>query len=272
MKHSMKITTILTGLLILIIAGCKKDSTSSTPQPNDNNSPEKSISIGDQAFDGINGLSFSYFSANGLKAASLNCPLVTAVLNGSFPLVITLDWGAGCTSTDDGITRSGKATISLSGMMNVANSAATFTFDNFVSNGNKITGTHKITYMGGNPGNNWPRYAVLTDAKIEFPDKTFINYHAEYIRLLSEGSSTMPWTDDVWRIEGASSGTTRTGVQWTANYPSAVVKKMACHWFSSGTIAITPDGGLTRTIDFGDGTCDDKATVTIGGVTTNIVL
>lgn len=271
MKHAMKITSILSGLVILMVAGCQKDATDTTPQPNDNNSSEKSIIIGDQVFDGLNGISFNYLNTAGLKSATL-CPSITANLIAPYPLVINLDWGTGCTGAEDGITRSGKITVSLSGKMNELNSVATFTFTDFVSEGNKITGVHKITYMGLNTSNNWPRYAVFTEARIEFPDKKFITYSAEYIRLQSEGSATTSLTDDVWRIEGTSKGTTREGVAWTASYPSAVTKKMSCKWFSSGSVLITPAGGLPRTINFGDGTCDNKATLKIGDVTTNIEL
>jgi len=191
----------------------------------------------------------------------------------SYPIIITCDWGTGCTSEVDMISRSGKIIISVSGPMNIANSVATFTFTNFVTDGNKITGTHRITYKGLNAGNNWPRYAILTEAKIEFPDTKFITYRAEYIRLQSEGSDTpLIQIDDVWRIEGSSSGTTKEGVAWTASYPSALVKKASCKWISSGIVLITPKGDLPRTIDFGDGTCNNYATLTIGDKVTNIVL
>ena len=272
MKHSSKITTILSGLVILMVAGCQKDTTTPSSQVTDISSSERSLVIADQTFDALNNLTGSYFNSVGLKTASLTCPLMTATLTTAFPLVFTLDWGTGCTSADDGITRSGKISVSLSGFMNVANSSATFTFTDFVSNGNKITGTHKITYVGLNSNNNWPRYTVLTDARIEFADQKFMTYHAEFVRLQSEGTATLAWNDDVWRIEGTSSGTTREGIAWTATYPSALVKKMSCKWFSSGSVLVTPTGGVPRTVDFGDGTCDNKATVKIGDVTTIIEL
>jgi hypothetical protein len=271
----MKTSGILFILFLLILAGCQKDSTTtSTPQPGDENSPEGSIVISDQTFEGLNGLATNYFAANGLKSATLGtCPAISSTAFTSFPITITCDWGTGCTSAEDGITRSGKITLSLSGLMNVTNSVATFSFIDFVNDGNKITGVHKITYKGLNANNNWPRYEVLTEAKIEFPDKKFITYRAVYTRLQSEGSATpLILADDVWRIEGSSSGTTREGIAWTASYPSALVKKNSCKWFSSGSILITPEGELPRTINFGDGTCDNQATLTIGDKTINIEL
>lgn len=271
----MKTSGIFFILFLLILAACQKDSTTTTiPQPGDKNSPEGSIVIGDQTFEGLNGLATGYFSTNGLKSATIGtCPAISATAFTSFPITITCDWGTGCTNAEDGIARSGKITVSLSGMMNVANSVATFSFIDFVNDGNKITGVHKITYNRLNANNNWPRYEVLTEAKIEFPDKKFITYRATYTRLQSEGSATpLILADDVWRIEGNSSGTTREGIAWTASYPSALVKKNSCKWVSSGSILITPEGDLPRTINFGDGNCDNKATLTIGDKTINIEL
>jgi hypothetical protein len=270
-----RINCISFFLIVLLLAGCQKYSaTSTTAQPGDKNTSEGSIIVADQAFEGLNGLVFGQISSSGLKAGTLGtCPSISATLNASFPVSIIFDWGTGCTSADDGILRSGKITAAVSGMLNMQSSVITFTFSDFTSNGNKIIGVHKITYLGLNAGNNWPRYAVFTDAKIEFADTKFITYHAEYIRLQSEGSATpLNISDDVWRIEGNSSGTTREGIAWTASYPSALVKKASCKWFSSGSVLVTPAGDVARTIDFGDGTCDNKAKLTIADKTIDILL
>jgi len=271
----MKIAGIFSMLMLLTFGGCQKDAatTAVLPLPGDNNSTEGSIVISDRTFEVLNGLVDGFISTSGLKSAQLGtCPVITATLTNSFPIVITLDWGTGCTSAEDGITRKGKITASLSGLMNVVNSVVTFTFNDFVSDGNKISGVHKITFKGPNPGNNWPRYGIFTEAKIVFPDSKFITYRAEYIRIQSEGSTTAVTSDDVWRIEGNASGLSREGVSWTASYPSALVKKASCKWFSSGTVLVTPANDKPRTINFGDGTCDNKATLKIGDDTTNIEL
>lgn len=273
MRRLPAFLTILVSVIILLTGGCQKDSETKTiVQPGDNNSSEGSILIGDRTFEGLNGLTDSYLAASGLKSLPLTCPAISVTPLNSFPVTVTLDWGTGCSNTLDDITRSGKITVSLSGLMNEVNSLATFTFVDFVSEGYKVSGVHKIKYLGLNSGNNWPRYSVLTEARIEFPDKKFITYRAEYIRLKSEGASTITPDDDVWRIEGHSSGVTREGLAWTASYPSALVKKNSCKWVSSGSILITPEGMAPRTINFGEGTCDNKATLVIEDKTYEITL
>ena len=269
--QTLRFSGFITVLMLLFMVGCQKDVTPTTQTTPLSITAEKSVVIADQTFDALNGITDNYFSTNGLKGTGLMCPALSANLN-SFPIVISLDWGTGCAGTGDGITRSGKISVSLSGLMKETGSVATFSFTDFVSDGNKISGVHRITYKGPNPGNNWPRYTVFTEAKIIFPDAKFMTYRAEYTRLQSEGSATVTQDDDVWRIEGAASGLTREGAAWTAKFPSAVVKKMSCQWFSSGSVEVTLTGEAARTINFGDGTCDNKATLTVGGVTTNITL
>jgi hypothetical protein len=269
-KNLLEISAIVFGIMILILAGCEKTSTTSEPDPMNINSPEKSAITAIQTFDGINSLTDAAFSSNNLKSLKAGeCPVITLNIS-QLPYVVTFDWGTGCTGAD-GVLRSGKITISLTGKMNVVNSVATFTFQDFYCGGNKLTGIHTITYTGLDTGNNWPRYDIHTEAVITFPDTKTITYNSDNIRLFAAGSDTpLNWSDDVWRIEGTASGKTRSGVNWTATCTSALEKKVACQWFDSGILVVTPEGGTASTVNFGDGTCDNKATVTIGDKTINV--
>lgn len=51
-----------------------------------------------------------------------------------------------------------------------------------------------------------------------------------------------------------------------------MIKKGDCKWYNSGTLVITPEKSDVKTIDFGDGTCDNEATMKIGDKTTDITL
>ncbi len=270
MKTFTKSTAaVLIGLICLIPAGCEKSATDSS-NTWDINSAEKSAVTAQQTFDGLNALTDAAFNSSNLKSGTLgDCPVITMNIS-QLPYILTLDWGTGFTGTD-GITRSGMITISLSGKMGTVGSEATFTFTDFYSNGNKIAGTHTITYTGLSSGDNWPRFEVHTAAQITFPDNKSMTYNSDNVRLFAAGSDTpLNWADDVWRIEGNCSGTTRSGINWIGTVTSALVKKVACKWFDSGTLVITPDGGLACTIDFGDGTCNNKATLTIEDKTINV--
>ncbi len=51
-----------------------------------------------------------------------------------------------------------------------------------------------------------------------------------------------------------------------------LIYKRGCFYPVSGTISIETDGEETKTIDYGDGECDNLITVTIGDVTEEIEL
>lgn len=267
--------TILAAMILVVICACQKENPAglSDNSPFSASSVEKNAVVATTTFDELNDFAQSGFDANNLKSLNLtfgNCPAITVNFT-TPPFSILLDWGTGCKS-GDGITRSGKINIILSGMMGEKNSVATMKIDNFVVDGRKIYGVTKITYLGLNPTNNWPKYGVLTEGKIEFADKSTMTYRSESVRLQSAGAGTASILDDTWRMEGSSKGVNRDGMAWTAKTTKVIIKKGDCKWYDSGILQITPATGSVRTIDFGDGTCDNIAKLTVGDKVTEIKL
>jgi hypothetical protein len=277
MKRTLlHLSSFLIVIIFLFICACQKDNSTATTDktPFNANSVEKNAVVATAAFDELNDFAQSGFDATNLKGAILSfgsCPSVSVNFMTS-PFSITLDWGTGCLGSD-GITRSGLIRISLTGLMNEKNSVATLKIENYTVDGKKISGTTKITYQGLNPGNNWPRYSVVSEGKIEFTDKSVITYRSESVRLQAEGAGTPAIADDVWRTEiHSANGVNKDGKKWTAKTTKVMIKKGDCKWYNSGTLEITPETGDVKTIDFGDGKCDNKATLKIGDITIDITL
>ncbi|MES2763921.1 MAG: hypothetical protein V4677_17020 [Bacteroidota bacterium] len=78
--------------------------------------------------------------------------------------------------------------------------------------------------------------------------------------------------DDVFSITGSSSGKNREGRGFTTTITNALVKKSDCKYITSGSLDLTPEGFKTRTVDFGNGSCDDDATYTVNGQTISFKL
>jgi hypothetical protein len=269
-------SSFLIVLLFLFIYACKKEThtTAIDNTPFNANSVEKNAVVATSTFDELNDFAQSGFDATGLKGDIFSLGSCPAVIVNFMtpPFSITLDWGMGCIN-GDGITRSGTINISLSGLMNEKNNVATMKIENYIVDDRKISGTTRITYLGPNPGNSWPRYSIVSDGKIEFTDKSVITYHSESVRLQAAGSGTTSIADDIWRTEiQNANGTNKDGTKWTAKTTKVMIKKGDCKWYNSGTLVITPEKGDLKTIDFGDGTCDNKATIKIGDNTTDITL
>ena len=268
-------------LLLVFIMACKKDSShnqASAVVDNTSllaNTPEKNAVIAVSTIEGINQFAQAGFISSNLKAGSISfgsCP--TIIVNYTTPpYSITLDWGTICTGID-GATRTGKIDITLDGIMTVANHVATMKIENYVVDGKTITGTTTITSAGPNPGNGWPRYNIVTEGKIVFADKSVLSYKYEGVTLQADGTATPTvLADDVWRTEvHSASGVNQDGTTWTAKSTKVMIKNGDCKWYNSGTFEITPSKGDMITIDFGTGTCDNKATMTKGSVTTDITL
>jgi hypothetical protein len=70
-------------------------------------------------------------------------------------------------------------------------------------------------------------------------------------------------------VYGTASGINRTGRAFTVNIPktSPITKHVSCQYIDKGVLELTPDGFKTRTVDFGDGACDDGATFSVNGNT-----
>ncbi len=75
--------------------------------------------------------------------------------------------------------------------------------------------------------------------------------------------------DPITYVFGTASGVNRQGRAFTLNIPSTtpLVKRKSCQFVQKGIMDLTPDGFKTRTVDFGNGTCDDDATFTVNGNT-----
>jgi hypothetical protein len=275
-RKLLYLSSLFIVAVILFMYACKKENTKAPVDntPFNANSVEKNAVVATASFDGLNDFAQSGFDISTLKGGTstiAGCPSVSVNFQVP-PFSITLDWGTGCTNSD-GITRSGKVTMSLSGLMSEKNNVATMKIENYIVDGMKVSGTTKITFVGLNAGNNWPRYSIISEGKIEFADKSIVTYRSESVRLQAEGTRTESITDDVWRTEiHSASGVNKDGTKWTAKTTKVMIKKGDCKWYNSGTFVITPETGDIKTVDFGDGTCDNKATLKVGDKITEITL
>lgn len=209
------------------------------------------------------------FAGDGAVSDRGGCPTVTfAQPKGTWPNTITLDYSPdGCTK--DGHTFKGQIVIEQSNKMNVVGSVRTVTFNNFYINNVKIEGTRTLTNEGPNASGQ-PVWSRTADETFTFPDGSTATYSTDRTRTLIAGANTPTPIDNVWSIEGSSTGTNRKGETFTATITTPLIKRALCPWIAEGVIEFEHDGKM-RTLDFGDGTCDRDAVLTLNdGTTKNI--
>ena len=214
---------------------------------------------------------------NGTISQRLQQPQSGSLLSGCAVVIhdtvantIVIDFGNGCVGLD-GRTRAGIINVSYTGPYFQSGSSHTITFDSFYVDTRKIEGTRQVINNGlnGNGNMNWT--IIATNMKITRTDGYWRSWNSTRNREMTQGLGDNTWANDVYRINGTASGSNSNGNSYSMNI-SNVVRDNSCYWITAGTIEITPANLRTRTLDFGNGSCDDQATVTVGNQTRNISL
>ena len=86
------------------------------------------------------------------------------------------------------------------------------------------------------------------------------------------GEDTFYRHDDVYLITGTANGTSTGGFSFTMVITNPLRKEIGCRHMVSGTFEFTPGNRPVRILDYGDGECDNIATITVNGVTRTIYL
>jgi len=192
--------------------------------------------------------------------------------NEFFPAKVEIDFGAGCTG-HDGITRKGKIIIVYSKHLILPGATATTTFDGYYVDGIHVEGTHLIT--NNSSANGLALSVKVTNAKLTFENGNYTEWNTEKNWIQSQGFGTVQPSDDIFELSGSSNGSTKRGekfYQWTAATTTPLVKKFTCKHIVQGSITFSKNNSGTAVLDYGDGSCDNKATLTAGNWSLEITL
>jgi hypothetical protein len=217
--------------------------------------------------------STGYMAVKSEETSTAPTITITSKDSVTFPKTITIDFGTTGFTGKRGNVLKGKLIVVISDKMWKANSSKTITFDNFYVNDNKISGSKTITNNGLNAGNN-PNWTLSVNDTITRTDGTTIVWISERTReRVDNGGTPLIYADDKYSITGTSSGVNAKGKAYTmvidATHPLIIYNNYP--HFVQGSVTITSDT-RTAVLDYGDGTKDNKATVTINGVTKDITL
>ncbi|MBL7942606.1 MAG: hypothetical protein JNM00_07560 [Flavobacteriales bacterium] len=175
-----------------------------------------------------------------------------------YPKTITLDFGDGCTDPL-GITRSGQLIISLTGDMIDEGSVRTVTFNDYSINGHPISGS-RVTTNTGTDGSGHPTFSRVVDVDIIRDGELFQRNMNETVTWLS-GYDTEPCGDNIFGVTGSGVVIRPDGISVTRTIIEQLIMDGTCGYITQGVVEVERPIG-TATINFGDGTCDDIATVT----------
>lgn len=196
-----------------------------------------------------------------------DCVEITDSGEDVYPRTITIDFGDDC-FTPNGLQRTGTIEVVLTGdVRNEEGAVRTVTFEDLtIGDVMTVNGTRTLTNTGQNEEGQWT-FAQETSTTIDRPVLDIVRTYAGTRTWLS-GHDTEECGDDIWQRDGAGEKTLSNGMNEgvvTVTY-DAVVYDRPCGYPVSGTVTLVRNQ-LERIMDFGDGTCDALAELTINGTT-----
>ena len=190
------------------------------------------------------------------------CATVTVTPVSGFPKTITIDFGTGCT-TPNGISRSGIIRVVVSDSLRRPGSSSVMTFENYFINGFKKEGIITWTNTSTTVTKSWRREVV--DGKITAPGGRFWMHESikEVAQVDGLRTPRLP-IDDIFIITGTGSVTNANNVTRTSIITEPLQKKVNCRFIDRGRIRFQGPNHFAI-LDYGNGTCDNAATISIDG-------
>lgn len=270
-KQICSVLLLAGGIILTTVTACKKDK--------DNTSTDPNVELATQALRSQQLVTSSFGialrgadKANGLVNPTIEdrCGsiTVTPAAPDAFPKVITVDFGSGCTDTD-GKFKSGKVTFTI-GKIWEPGSEIILQYDNYQEDGAQLSG--KFTFQNQSTQNAGVFNLLAENIQAADANGYTLAYDAVQTFTQTAGHPTWwDWADDVYSITGTINSVLTNGetVDWAIQTP--LVKANNCYWVSAGT-GILNINGLDFAVDYGDGNCDNKATVTVNGQAYQITL
>lgn len=204
-----------------------------------------------------------------------------------FPMTVVITFPiTGCVGPD-GRVRRGQIRTTYTNRLMVPGAEATTTFSNYSVDSVYYGGTHKVknivdpiqtTIFPPQYNHKWS--VTVVGGRLAYPNGNVTEWNSEKIIEQVEGSHTPMLMDDIFKMIGISSGASLRNSQvtfWNSEIIEPLFKRFTCRWIVKGKIRTTRRN-LSNTspylavLDYGNGQCDNLATLTVNGQTQTITL
>ena len=259
----MKKVLALAAICLVTLSACQKESIDETNETNaadETTQFENLLTVDESTFDEL------YLNDTPESFPPAPCATVTRDTT-TTPRTITIDYGTTNCLCADGRFRRGIVVISYTGQRGTAGSSYSVAFTNYFVNNRAVSGSISGAFALSNGNPLITRNSTLL---LVSPTNDSVQRTATRSIEMIAGYVTPVRTDDVFLINGNSS-TTRNGLTFSQTITTPLRKEVSCNWLVSGVMTMTR-GTNTRTIDFGNGSCDNQAVVTMNGISRTITL
>jgi hypothetical protein len=165
--------------------------------------------------------------------------------------------------------------VSYTGRYRDSTTVITFSFNNYAVNDHVVSNnsTKVVTNMG-TKANGHPYFTISESGSIVKPNNGgTITWQSNREREWIAGYNTKWWwADDQYLLSGTAAGITSSALAYTMTITTPLQVNLNCHNIVAGVVDFTPSGKDTYTINYGNGNCDNQATVVYRGKTYNVTL
>ena len=188
-----------------------------------------------------------------------------------YPITITIDYGTGI-ETDHGKVISGTVKVVINGDKNTDGSTREITFTNCAVDTIAIDGTSIEKFIGDNTTTR--KITNNSDVTFKITDgATLVRKGTETSEWLAGVGTPQDRSDDKVVINGSITvDNTTDNISYSRTITNGLIKLGDCRYIVSGTVDYQQAGSVIGTLDYGDGTCDNVATLAVGGTTTEVTL
>jgi len=264
-----KFTSIVTFAILLTFGACDSDKEVLSPQE------ELSLTQKSTQSEGLAEEEVQFVHEAAIvpnergRLAETPCVTVTRDIEAK---KITLDFGTGCEGLY-GITRSGKVFMVFTGSFDDKTAQREITFENYKVNDAQIEGKIKVSGFSRNSEGFLTSTRELVDFKVTFKDGSSFTLNGSTTRELIEGEDDQIVNNEKIRVTGGHNGVSSTGRTFSRVIVEPIIASFACAAEGKfirvqGTQEITVTNSVvakTRTIDYGNGDCDNEISIIING-------
>lgn len=179
----------------------------------------------------------------------------------------TINFGTTGCAMPNGNVLKGKIIVSFTFNPNALTHTITYQFDGFFHNAIRFDGNRTFTRtMSVATATSPSRPIVVMNINMTatFPNGNTATRVGTRTREIIEGFSTPALTDNIWRITGSWVTTFQNGVAQTATITTPLIVRFNCPRIVRGVITFVRNAN-TAILDYGNGDCDNLATVSING-------
>ncbi len=192
----------------------------------------------------------------------------------SWPKTLDIDYGDTNVLGFDNNIHKGRIHTVFSSDFQRPGSEVTIVLDNYYLNNCKIEGTKIIKNKGRNLQHHLVFSEYIKDAQINKQDGSVIKWSQVSDKEWIEGELTRNIIlDDVYKITGNRSGTDSKGNNYSVLIAKPLIIALNCKWIKEGIINFDISNiKYPVSIDYGNGTCDPDAILTVNDKKINLTL